>query len=116
MYFFKEYEGSYWEGFEVIEFVFKIIDKIAVKYIEWRSDYTRHAMVALYHLALKRHKRRTFYTYEKENYIWKCVDECIFCGGQKELYKDEHKYKVDAFLEENPLIQTSLIDCKGKWR
>lgn len=91
------------------------IDKIAIKWIEWRSDYTRNEIVAVWRLASKR-KFRRIRLCNKEYTHWVCVDECIFCGKHTELFRDQYSHVVDRFMESNTLEHASLLDMKGTWK
>lgn len=92
-----------------------LLDKIAIKWIEYRSNFTRNEIIALYNLAEKRKYRRVMYCYPNES-LWKCVDECIFCNSQKSIFEHKDHIFVQNFFDNNPIVNTSLIDQKGLWR
>lgn len=95
--------------------IFKIIDAISVKWIEYRANYTRAPIVSLYRLADKRKFRRKLYSYPNLN-LWRCVDECIFCKATHTLFEHEWYTFAEDYLAKNPIQYNSLLDMKGLWR
>lgn len=95
--------------------IFKILDYFSVKWIDYRSNYTRSPVVSLYWLANKRKFRREYYSYPNEN-LWRCVDECIFCHAKHTLFEHESYIFVQNYLDKHPIEFASLLDMKGIWK
>lgn len=98
-----------------MKYIFYMLDYISIKYIEWRSDWTRNEIVALYRLSKKRNFKRIKYVYPNEG-VWRCVDECIFCNNKITLFENKYHHNVEMWMEGNPIKFSSLLDMKGTWK